>query len=79
MLRTLAAADELPDEFAFRIRIKNLISFVALKSAGWSLVRRSDDGVFDALVHWMDEMLVREELLPLSSQLSPPHGLLFHE
>ena len=36
-------------------------------------------GMFDALVHWMDEMLVREELLPLSSQLSPPHGFLFHE
>ena len=87
-LRNLAAADELPDEFVFRIRIENLHSFVALKSAGRSLGRHKDclercqsseDGTFVALVHWMDQTLVCEELLPLSSQLSPPHGFLFHE
>ena len=41
----------------------------------------SEDGTstFVGLVHWMDETLACEELLPLSSQLSPPHGFLFHE
>ena len=86
MLRNLAAVDELPDKFVSRIRIENLNSFVALKSLGRSLGRRKDglewcqpseDGTFAALVHWMDQTLVCEELLPLSSQLSPPHGFLF--
>ena len=68
----------------------NSNSFVALKSAGRSLGCRknclercqsSEDGTstFIALVHWMDETLVCEELLPLSSRLSPPLGFLFHE
>ena len=79
MVRNLAAADELPDEFAFQIRIENLHSFVALNSAERSLVRRkycfqrcqsSEDGTFVALVHWMDETLIREELLFLSRQLT---------
>ena len=37
MLRNLAAADDLPDEYVFLIRIENSSSFVALKSAGRSL------------------------------------------
>ena len=56
-------------------------SFVAPKSAGRSFGRRkdclercqsSDDGAitFIALVHWMDEALVCEELLPLSIPVS---------
>ena len=80
MLRNLAAADELPDEFVFRLRIENSNSFVALKSAGRSLgsgkdclerCQSSEGGTstFVALEHWVDEMLVCEELLfsPISS------------
>ena len=79
----MAAAEELPDEFVFRTRIKNLNSFAAHKGAEWSLGHRKDclkrcqsseDGMFVALVHWMDEALVCEQLLLLSRQLSPPHG-----
>ena len=90
MLKTLAAADKLPDELVFRNRIENLNFSVALQRTGRSLGRRKDciewfqsseDGasMFVALVHWMDKTLVCEELLPISSQLSPPHGFLFHE
>ena len=83
-LRNLVAAEELPDEFVFESELR----IVALKSAVQSLGRpkdclercqSSEDGTFVALVPWMDETLVCEELLPLSSQLSPPHGVLFHE
>ena len=87
-IRHLPTSSQMSDEFVFRIRIELLNSFVALKSVGRSLGRRkncleryqsSEDVTFVALVHWMDETLVCEELQPLSSQLSPPYGFLFLE
>ena len=85
----MAAANELPDELVFQIRIHSSYSRVqgglwAVRSVRKDSLERcqsSEDGTstFVALVHWMDETLVCEELLLLSRQLSPPHGFFFHE
>ena len=87
MLRNLAAADELLREFLFRIRIRS--SHSRAQGGLWAAVKIVLNRVsrlrmvrvptFVALVHWMDERLVCEELLPLSSQLSLRHVFLFHE
>ena len=90
MLRNLAAVQELRDElFFFLIGIRS--SHSKVQGVLWTVssVRKdclercqsSEEGTstFVALVHWMDETLVCEELLLLSRQLSPPHGFLFHE
>ena len=93
MLRNLAAANELPDEFVFEFelnfRIHSLHSRVqgglwAVRSVREDCLERcqsSEDGTSTlvALVQRMDETLVCEELLPLYSRLSQHHGLLFHE
>ena len=89
MLRNLAAVDELRDEFVFFNPIRSSHSRVqgglwAVSSVRKDCLERcqsSEHGTstFVALVHWMGETLVCEELLLLSRQLSPPHGFLFHE
>ena len=77
VFRNLAPADELPDKFAFLFRIRS--SYSRAQDGLWAAVKIVLNGTstFVALVHWMDQTLVCEELLPLSSQLSPPHGSSF--